>query len=277
MGFFPQKRVPVPRRYLRRRPPAVSLRPMLKLARLDGRPEIFHSIQGEGKSIGRPSVFIRLSLCNLYCTWCDTAYTWNWEGTPYTHNNDARGLAKYCKDDYMELLSDEALAGILEGIHCRNLIFTGGEPLVQQKDLRSLFRLLKQKDPHYHIEFETNGTLKPLPEIDALTDQYNVSVKLSNSGVAPEDRINPEAIRFFAASPKANFKFVVDSPGDLAEVQALIADHGIRAEAVYLMPQGTTAAQLREKAPWVADICKENNFNYTDRLHIHIWGDKRGV
>jgi 7-carboxy-7-deazaguanine synthase len=251
---------------------------MLKLAKLNGRPEIFHSIQGEGKSIGRPSVFIRLSLCNLYCKWCDTDYTWNWEGTSFTHNNDARpGYAKYRKEDVIEMISDEAILDILAGISCRNLIFTGGEPLVQQKDLRSLFRLLKERDGAYHIEFETNGTLKPLPEVDALTDQYNVSVKLANSGVDREDRINPEAIRFFAASPKANFKFVVDDRSDLAEVQELVTTYRIRPEAVYLMPQGTTVALLREKQEWVAEICKAHNYNYTDRLHIHIWGDKRGV
>jgi 7-carboxy-7-deazaguanine synthase len=251
---------------------------MLKLAKLNGRPEIFHSIQGEGKSIGRPSVFIRLSLCNLYCTWCDTDYTWNWEGTSFTHNNDARpGYRKYRREDVMELVSDEGILSILRDIPCRNLIFTGGEPLVQQKDLRSLFRLLKETDPGYHIEFETNGTLEPLPAIDALTDQYNVSVKLANSHVAREDRINPEAIRFFAASPKANFKFVVDSQDDLAEVQELVSEYNIRPEVVYLMPQGTTVAQLREKGAWVAEICKQYNYNYTDRLHIHIWGDKRGV
>ncbi|TCJ14389.1 7-carboxy-7-deazaguanine synthase QueE [Flaviaesturariibacter flavus] len=251
---------------------------MLKLARLNGQPEIFHSIQGEGKSIGRPSVFIRLSLCNLYCAWCDTDYTWNWEGTAFTHNNDVRpGYRKYRKEEYQQLISNEEIRDRLAVISCSNLIFTGGEPLVQQKDLRSLFRLLKENNPDYHIEFETNGTLKPLPEIDALTDQYNVSVKLANSKVAPEDRLNPEAIRFFAASPKANFKFVVDSRADLDEVLALVQGYGIRPEAVYLMPQGTSAAALREKQAWVAELCKQYNYNYTDRLHIHIWGDKRGV
>ncbi|RYZ21287.1 MAG: 7-carboxy-7-deazaguanine synthase QueE [Chitinophagaceae bacterium] len=251
---------------------------MLKLAKLNGQPEIFHSIQGEGKSIGRPSVFIRLSLCNLYCAWCDTDYTWNWEGTRFAHNNDARpGFAKYRKEDYQELVTNEALRDILAAIPCRNLILTGGEPLVQQKDLRSLFQMLKEQEPGYHIEFETNGTLKPLPEIDALTDQYNVSVKLANSKVAAEDRINPDAIGFFAASPKANFKFVVDDRADLEEVLQLVRSFGIRPESVYLMPQGTTAAALREKQAWVAELCKQYQFNYTDRLHIHIWGDKRGV
>lgn len=251
---------------------------MIKLAKLNNKPEIFHSVQGEGKNMGKPSIFIRLSLCNLYCQWCDTDYTWNWEGTPFKHNYDQlAGYKKYHKEDLIEMLSNEQILAIVGEMNCNNIVITGGEPLAQQKDLRSLMAALKKQNPNTHIEFETNGTLKPLAEIDELTDQYNVSIKLSNSNVSFEDRIKPEAISFFAHSPKANFKFVVDTEQDLLEIQDLINQYNIDQRVVYLMPQGTTVASLKQKQQWIVEICKKYNFNYTDRLHIHIWGNKRGI
>jgi len=251
---------------------------MLKLAKLNDKPEIFHTIQGEGKNMGKPSLFIRLSLCNLYCRWCDTDYTWNWQGTKFVHDNDnLPDYKKYSKDHLILLLSDEELLEKVTPINCRNIVITGGEPLVQQKELRSFLAKLKTHNPAYHIEFETNGTLKPLPALDALADQYNVSIKLSNSNVTPEDRLNPEAIQFFAASPKSNFKFVVDTADDINEVLQLIREYNIDPATVYLMPQGRSIESLKQKENWLVDICKTYNFNYTDRLHIHIWGNKRGI
>ena len=251
---------------------------MIKLALLDNKPEIFHTIQGEGKNIGKPSIFIRLSLCNLYCTWCDTDYTWNWEGTSFKHNNDVlEGYRKFKKDDLIVTMSNELILESIAIIKCNNLVITGGEPFVQQKDLLKLFKLLKNFNPGYHIEFETNGTLQPAVELDKLSDQYNVSIKLSNSKVDIKDRINKDSIAFFAASPKSNFKFVIDCKEDLAEVLELIHKFNIKNESVYLMPQGISETSLQEKQDWLVEICKEYNFNYTDRLHIHIWGAKRGV
>lgn len=251
---------------------------MIKLAKLNNRPEIFHSIQGEGKNLGKPSVFIRLSLCNLYCKWCDTDYTWNWEGTPYPHNNDALpGYHKFEKDEMMAVLNDEEIAAIVDDYNCKNLVITGGEPLVQQKSLISLLHLLRGNERNYHIEYETNGTFIPLSEVDALSDQYNVSIKLSNSGVSYEDRIEPGAIAWFAASPKSNFKFVVDTEQDMEEVQAIINEYNISNEVVYLMPQGSSVESLRQKQNWIVEVCKQYNYNYSDRMHIHIWGAKRGI
>jgi organic radical activating enzyme len=251
---------------------------MIKLAKLDNKPEIFHSIQGEGKNMGKPSVFIRLSLCNLYCRWCDTDYTWNWLNTPYLHNNDALpGYTKYRKEDMMLQMGNEEITALVAAFNCNNLVITGGEPLVQVKDLQLLLATLKQSNPAYHIEFETNGTLIPTPQVDALADQYNVSVKLSNSGVDKADRLRAAAIDFFAASDKSNFKFVVDDAADLAEVLEIINTHRIASHNVYLMPQGTTIETLKSKQAWIAEICKQYNFNYTDRFHIHIWGNKRFV
>ena len=189
----------------------------LKIANHNGEPEIFHSFQGEGNNIGVPAIFVRLSLCNLYCIWCDTDYTWNWEGTNYSHVNDEKsGYKKFKREDNILKLSAQDIFEEIKKYDCKDVIITGGEPLVQHKQLIELFRLLKGQD--YHIEIETNGTIIPNSELDELSDQYNVSIKLSNSNVLDTDRLVPNAIEFFRESKKSNFKFVVDSKNDMEEV-----------------------------------------------------------
>jgi 7-carboxy-7-deazaguanine synthase len=251
---------------------------MIKLAKLNGAPEIFYTIQGEGKNLGKPSVFIRLSLCNLYCTWCDTDYTWNWKGTSFAHNYDALpGYVKYEKESLMILCAAEDIARQALSHGCKSIVITGGEPMVQKKDLVELLRIIKQSEPKAHIEFETNGTLTPGAELDALADQYNVSVKLANSKVTKEERIVTEAIRFFARSPKSNFKFVIDTEADLQEVIALQNEFEIAADKIMLMPQGVNAQSLNDKTKWIVELCKQHGFSFTDRLHIQIYGNKKGV
>jgi len=250
----------------------------LKLAKLNNAPEIFHSIQGEGKSIGKPSVFIRFSLCNLYCIWCDTDYTWNWENTNYPHNNNANSAyKKFQKKDWITTISVEKIFKEATKFNCENIIVTGGEPMVQHKELVGLLNLFKNAEKFYNIEIETNGTLQPNTILDPLIDQYNVSVKLSNSKVKAQDRINHSALSFFSKSKKSNFKFVVDTPKDLEEILELQQNYEIKANKIYLMPQGTNAQSLLDKQQWLVEICKQYQFNYTDRLHIHIYGSKKGV
>lgn len=257
---------------------SISRSDVLQLARLRGAPEIFHSIQGEGKSIGVPSVFVRTSLCNLHCIWCDTDYTWNWEGTRFPHVHDAQpGYRKFSKKDWIDQCSILSVAQTVASFHCRNVILTGGEPMLQQSALVKLMELLRQSSQGYHFEVETNGTLVPSPEFDAAIDQYNVSPKLDNSGNPLKLRHKPAALRFFATSPKAFFKFVVAAQSDLEEVLHLIHQYQIPAENVWLMPEGSTAAVLSQRRKWLVEICKRNNFRYTDRLHVQIWGAKKGV
>src|SRR5262245_10049215 len=113
----------------------------MKLASLHSRPEVFLSVQGEGRSIGRPSVFVRLSTCNLYCTFCDTDYTWNWQGTPFRHRRDAEpGYRKFDPDRDLVELAPDAIAAEVARFDCRNVVLTGGEPLLQQGELAELVR-----------------------------------------------------------------------------------------------------------------------------------------
>jgi organic radical activating enzyme len=252
--------------------------PVLKLARLHDQPEIFYSIQGEGKSVGLPAVFVRTSLCNLHCIWCDTDYTWNWVGTRFAHVNDALpGYQKFSKKDWIAECSVVEVAEAVANLPCKNIILTGGEPMLQQTQLLALIDLLRSKSSDYRFEVETNGTLSPTPDFDLAVDQYNVSAKLENSANPRRLREKPAALRFFAASPKANFKFVVAETSDLKEVLALIQTYAIAAEKVWLMPEGTSARVLARRRKWLVEICKQHGFRYSDRLHVQIWGAKKGV
>lgn len=250
----------------------------LQLARLHGRPEIFFSIQGEGKSVGVPSVFVRTSLCNLHCIWCDTDYTWNWKGTRFPHVNDAKpGYRKFDKKEWIAVCDIAEVAAAVAVFPCKNVILTGGEPMLQQAGLTALAAALRSISPDYRFEVETNCTMLPSPEFDAAIDQYNVSPKLENSGNVRRLREKPAVYRFFAASSKANFKFVIAEKKDLDEVLALIEVYGIAAEKVWLMPEGTSAKMLSARRRWLVEICKEHGFRYSDRLHVQIWGAKKGV
>ena len=249
----------------------------IKLAKLDKHPEIFHSIQGEGKNLGQPSVFIRTSMCNLHCIWCDTDYTWNWEKTRFKHNNDTKpGYKKFKMEEMIHEATPDEIKEIVEATNCKNIVLTGGEPMLQQEELTVLMETLNEK-PGYFFEVETNGTIVPNETFDSLIHQYNVSPKLSNSNNPKKLREKPEALNFFANSVKSNFKFVISEEKDLDEVLDLIEKYAIEHNAVYLMPEGINVKELNTRQHWLVEVCKKYNFRYTDRLHIQIFGDKRGV
>jgi 7-carboxy-7-deazaguanine synthase len=246
----------------------------MKIAKLNNRGEIFYSIQGEGKNIGVPSVFVRTSLCNLHCVWCDTDYTWNWEGTPFRHKRDVDpAYRKFRKEEQIVELSVEEIIAEISTYPCKHIVLTGGEPLMQQAELVMLIRAL----PGYFFEVETNGTLLPTAEFDARIDQYNVSPKLANSGNALQLREKSESLRFFATSQKAYFKFVVCLEHDLDEVLTLQSTYAIPASRIILMPEGSTSAEFNNKPLAIVEMCKRHGFRYSDRLHVHLYGEKRGT
>lgn len=252
----------------------------MKLARMPGhRPEIFHSLQGEGRHSGRPSVFIRASLCNLHCRWCDTDYTWNWSDTSHRHDRDSDpSYQKYQRDEQIIDLDLAEVVALVSAHACRNFVFTGGEPLIQERAWVGLMDALDETPGRpCHFEIETNGTLAPGPGFLARIDQINVSPKLANSGVAEELRRKPEVLRFLAACGKADFKFVVGSRDDFTEIEAIVADAAIDPDRVFLMPQALSVAELESRQGWVAALALEHGFRYSDRLHLRLYGAKRGV
>ena len=227
-----------------------------------GEPEIFASLQGEGPSAGRPCVFVRLSRCNLACTWCDTAYTWRFAG-PGAFERKANQVT----------LSEADTAARILALDGNRLVITGGEPLLQAAALAKMLALL----PAMHVEIETNGTVAPPPALDALVHQYNLSPKLAHSGNPAPLALIPERLAAFAADPRAFFKFVIATPADVAEVIAIAQTYSIPRERLFLMPEGTDSATLRTRSRWLAEICAREGLRLSDRLHIHLYGDTRGT
>jgi 7-carboxy-7-deazaguanine synthase len=234
-----------------------------------GEPEIFAAAQGEGPTAGKACVFIRLSRCNLACQWCDTAYTWRFEGDNRPHRDEAT----FKRKAEQVVLDEEDAAARIAAFARNRLVITGGEPLLQSA---ALARMLSQL-PDLHVEIETNGTIAPHPLLDPLVNQYNVSPKLAHSGNPAELALVPERLAAWAADPRAWFKFVVAEPGDLAEILTLQRRHAIPPDRIFLMPEGRDSATLRKRAGWITQLCNEQGYKFTDRLHIHLHGDTRGT
>ncbi|MGH9118047.1 MAG: 7-carboxy-7-deazaguanine synthase QueE, partial [Acidimicrobiales bacterium] len=213
---------------------------------------------GEGPSLGRRAGFVRLGRCNLDCRWCDTPYTWDWE-----RFDPARELRRVPVDEVVRQL--EAMAP-------ERVVVTGGEPLLQARELTRLVAACR--DRGWQVEIETNGTRVPDAGLVELVSQWNVSPKLANSGVAEADRIRPDALAALLASGRAVFKFVVTGEADLDEIAALADAHQLA--PIWVMPEGTDAATLVARGRALADPVLARGWNLTPRLHVLLWGDERG-
>ena len=234
---------------------------MLKVSRMpSGEPEIFRSLQGEGVSAGTPSVFLRLATCNLACIWCDTKYTWDWQSRDYGA-------------EVMALSGEEVNRRVL-AFELPHLVITGGEPMLQQKELAPVAISLRERG--FFCEVETNGTLVPDAEMVEAISQWNVSPKTTSSGNPLGRREVPQALEAFRALDNAYFKFVIVEPPDVDEVCRLAGRYGLPAERIILMPEGMTSLAVRRRGKWVAEACAERGFRYSTRLHILLWGTQRG-
>ena len=232
-------------------------------------PEIFASVQGEGPSAGMPVAFMRLSRCNLACVWCDTAYTWHFEGDARPH----RAGGTWDRRANQVTLEVAEVAERIRALGQKRLVITGGEPLLQAGPLAALLEALEDMT----VEIETNGTTRAPPRLDIRVDQYNVSPKLAHSGNPESQALLPERLAAYSADPRAWFKFVVAAPGDAEEVLALQRAYAIPASRIFLMPEGTDSATLRQREEWLVPLCLEHGFRLSDRLHIHLFGDTRGT
>ena len=228
--------------------------------------ELFYSLQGEGILSGTPSFFVRLAGCPLRCRWCDTRYAWDFSAG-----------------------TDHALSDLVEQIDrwsCRFVVITGGEPLVgpdsqPRAELSELTHCLRDLDKH--VTIETAGTIF-VP--DLACDLMSISPKLSNSTPSESHlatthervRLDCDALAALIEMYPCQLKFVVDSPQDIVEIQGLLRSlPAVPNERVLLMPQATTTEQLLAGAPLVAEMCKDTGFRFGQRLHVLLWGNRRGT
>jgi len=222
--------------------------------------EIFGpTIQGEGKSLEMPCSFLRLAFCNLHCVWCDTKHSWNW--------------SKFDKSKEVHEMTDEQIITELEYIRVKAVVISGGEPLLQQRQLISL--CTKLKELNYWIEIETNATIYPNEKLISLVNRINCSPKLWNSLDKRNIRIREKTLSKLVKCKKVNFKFVIDSNKDISELLEL--HEKFHFPEVYVMPQCRNKEEFRSKREWVNNICNAFDFNFSPRLHITRLGGVRGV
>lgn len=162
---------------------------------------------------------------------------------------------------------------VLESSEVKSLVVSGGEPLLQQKELQTLFIALKAKG--WWIEVETNGTMIPSSEMFELVDQFNCSPKLSNSGDTHKHRVRSKALEALAQSSKVHFKFVIASQKDIEEVFEYVDTFNMT--SVYLMPLGKTREELNQTRSATKELCARFGFNFSDRLHVVEFDGVRGV
>ncbi len=225
--------------------------------------EIFHSIQGEGKRTGVPSVFVRASGCNLRCAWCDTPYaSWNPEG---------------------ENKSVEQILATVHQFGSRDVVVTGGEPMVMP-EIAELCAALKTAG--HFITIETAATVF----VPVAMDLASLSPKLSNSTPVERDggkfaasherqRLNiPVIQQLIDHAPDFQLKFVVSNEQDLAEIDDLLRQlKNWQPTDVMLMPEGVDSVTLGSRSAWIIEICKHRGFRFCPRLHIALFGNRRGT
>jgi 7-carboxy-7-deazaguanine synthase len=225
--------------------------------------EIFYSIQGEGKLVGVPSVFVRASGCNLRCSWCDTPYaSWEPEGEEMAIDRIVERVASY---------------------GARHVVLTGGEPMIMP-EIEALTQALKERG--HHITIETAATVWKSVAVDLAS----LSPKLANStpwdreggrfaAAHERQRINIDVIqKFIDHSSDFQLKFVISGQSDLEEIEQILQQlRGWKPHDVQLMPEGIDAQTLGERMEWIGEICKRTGYRFSPRLHVMMYGNRRGT
>lgn len=221
--------------------------------------EIFGpTIQGEGPSVGRLAFFIRLAGCNLRCVWCDTRYTWDWKTYSKAEETTEYPIAAIVA----EVVSERSTLAVI----------TGGEPMLQAESLLAL--VLRLRENHVLVEIETAGTLPLFPPMEGVT--YNVSPKPPSSLNGGRE-YRHEQLAAFAKRDDVIFKFVLADALDQTFVTRTLSSCGMRPERVWVMPEGRTAIEIAEASRGVVDFAIAHGVNFSTRLHVLLWGDRRGV
>ncbi len=216
---------------------------------------LFFSLQGEGATIGRPSVFIRLMGCSVGCVWCDTKYSWS--GPPVEEVTIAE-ILDFCREH--------------EGAQ---VVVTGGEPL-ESPQFPTLIEALHAAG--LRVEVETAGHLPPSEDVLERVDQWNVSPKLQSAQISEEKQ--PVTLDWLRRAKEPYLKFVVHRADELDEIEAVLDKYGLGdfpRSRIIISPGGKTRAQMEHRLLSLAEVSMERGYRFTPRLHVILWGDKRGV
>ena len=216
---------------------------------------LFFSLQGEGATIGRPSVFIRLMGCSVGCVWCDTKYSWS--GPPVEEKTIAEILG-FCEEH--------------EGAQ---VVVTGGEPL-ESPQFPTLIEALHAAG--LRVEVETAGHIPPTEDLLERVDQWNVSPKLQSAQISGEKQ--PKTLDWLRRARDAYLKFVVHRADELDEIEEVLDQYGFcdfPRNRIIISPGGKTREQMEHRLFALAEPAMNRGFRFTPRLHVMLWGDKRGV
>ena len=242
----------------------------LTVGGVNGEPEIFATLEGEGRYVGQPSIFMRLATCNLTCS------AWASPDSP-------NGCDSYVSWSVKNKISFKKAFEILEELNAierlKNgwlLKLTGGEPFIRQKELSKFVEALGQEYSVYpRIDFETNGTIMPDTNLwDQHGVTYTSSPKLSTNGDPEEKTYKPDVLRFLTRR-NACFKFVITSEKDIEEVwrKYVEDDKGINIplHQIWFMPCCGSQKEHLERATTVAEYAKSMGVNFSPRLHLILW------
>lgn len=226
--------------------------------------EVFGPVwQGEGPHTGRVCSFLRLGLCNLSCTWCDTPYTWD---------HTRFDVHAECPPRTPKWIGDQ-----LRQHATRLLILSGGEPLIHQRNEALISLLSDHTSSEVHVE--TNGTLAPETWLADRVAHFTVSPKLAHGGDPPGRRLRQQPLEDFAylaRQGRAAWKVVVQTEQDVDDATHLFELYGVPSDARWLMPEGVKTYGLLHRARQLADVILASGANLTLRQHTLLYGTERG-
>ncbi len=244
--------------------------------------EIFGpTIQGEGKLIGSPSIFIRVGKCNMRCEGFNVEYETP-SGIKKCSCDSYYAVDPIFKEQWHKMSCDDIIKKVeeLKPDYNLDIVITGGEPLLywQNQEFQTLLKYYIENN--YKVTIETNASLnidinKPYQK----KILFSMSVKLSNSLEPLKKRVNINTLTQILNNTNDSYlKFVIDKEFKEKaneEINSILKQ--LPNVEVYLMPMGDTAKEINENSETVIDMAIENGFKYCDRLHIRVWDNKRGV